>query len=312
MRRLPRLRPLPRLCKSGAMKDEERTSTDQGNSNGPTRYRETKASSWSEFPTWLDKLKTEREQFCKKSTGYTSALVFRGLADATWKLETTLERNYPNVLGLDDYSNAVVALKDEIETFTGRHWEIPSPPQTRIMHQCDASKWLLHGQVLDYLAHLRHHGFPSPLLDWTGSPYIAAYFALGPAAVTSRSVAIYAYLEFSSGHKVGCSDSPSILGIGSSFKTHRRHFLQQSVYTVCMERSSGKWTFASHDAAFDNVRRLDQEQDQLWCFTLPNTERSTALGDMDRFNLNAYSLLGSEEGLMETAAFRALDKLRGS
>jgi len=27
------------------------------------------------------------------------------------------------------------------------------------------------------MTRLRHHGFPSPLLDWPQSPYIAAFFA---------------------------------------------------------------------------------------------------------------------------------------
>jgi len=44
-----------------------------------------------------------------------------------------------------------------------------------------------------YLAHLRHNGFPSPLLDWTQSPYVAAYFAF--ARPQGEQVALYVYCE---------------------------------------------------------------------------------------------------------------------
>jgi hypothetical protein len=79
-------------------------------------------------------------------------------------------------------------------------------------------------------------------------------------------------------------------------RTPRKHFFQQSIYTVCESRVGGKWQFDSHQKVFDNRR---PNQDYPGKFDIPSTERERILGLLDRYNLNAYSLLESEESLLE-------------
>jgi len=83
---------------------------------------------------------------------------------------------------------------------------------------------------------------------------------------------------------------------------HPRHFQQQSQYTICTI-SDGDIRFARHDDVFD---ANDPDQDELTKFTLPGSERPTVLQRLEYANVNAYSLFGSEESLLETIAMRQL------
>ena len=146
--------------------------------------------------------------------------------------------------------------------------------------------------VYSYMTYLRHYGFPSPLIDWTSTPYIAAYFAFRRILSKVENVSIYVYLESKSeiGLKSGDSNEPCIYTFGPYVRTDRRHFLQQSRYTICVVHD-GEWRYAQHDKAFT---RSDPGQDFLWKFNIPYSERLKVLRLLDGYNINALSLFGSE------------------
>jgi hypothetical protein len=152
------------------------------------------------------------------------------------------------------------------------------------------------------MAYLRHHGFPSPLLDWTRTPYVAAYFAFRRAG--RENVAIYVYSERPENFKGWSRGETQIHTLGPYVQTHRRHFLQQSTYTICLAFEDDEWRFAPHESVF---ARNSSRQDVLWKFNIPATERVKVLKLLDGYNLNAFSLFESEETLMETMALRQLD-----
>ena len=234
---------------------------------------------------------------------------FRGQANAEWKLQTTLERRTENPFSFLDYYRLALKIKPEIETVSGAVWEMPS--------HADLSAWTkkfdethYNMKAYEFLAYLRHNGFPSPLLDWSYSPYVAAYFAFASASYAHS--AIFVYAESPNGLKGSSSDEPAVRALGPWARTHRRHFLQQSRYTVCGTLSTDEgWIFVPHQTAFENPRRNQNNQNQqdvLWKIVIPTSERLKVMALLDQFNLNAFSLFGSEESHMETLAFREFDQ----
>ena len=246
----------------------------------------------------------------KIGQGAVSNLLFRGQFDSEWKLRTTLERDPDSPMKILEYYFMIASVKSEIETFTGRSWNIPSPTEfaANLARHFAFGGFHIHNKDVDeYMAYLRHHGFPSPLLDWTISPYIAAYFAFREADPKGKggeepSVAIYAYIEYTGESKHGGGNKPFIFSVGPTIKVHPRHFLQKCQYTMCcLKREDGQGIYASHEDVFS---RDERGQDLLWKFTIPVTERKRVLKRLEMLNINSYSLFGSEESLMETIAIR--------
>jgi hypothetical protein len=271
--------------------------------------REINLNSWEDFEEQIKSLENNRLQ--QKST---SKFLYRGQGDHTWSLSSTLERNWQEEgLSLKKYHHLIFVVKPQIESFTGATWSILSYPD-------QFEKWLNENDTLiphafgsstgfqntySYMVYLRHYGFPSPFLDWSSSPYVAAYFAFKQATRCKNNVSIYVFLESTSpiGLKSGGHDKPYIYRFGPYVRTDRRHFLQQSQYTICIMLHNNEWTYAPHEKAF---ARCDTDQDLLWKFNIPYSERLKVLRLLDGYNINALSLFGSEESLMETMALREI------
>lgn len=258
--------------------------------------KELKLSSWEDFEKEVTQLLTAWD----KPKPSTSTLLFRGQSDSSWRLETTLERYAPNSLRAKDYYRTIHLAKHQFESLTQQRWDIPTPPEYDkwLASQEQFGLWEMPGY--EYMIYLRHHGFPSPLLDWSASPYVAAFFAFNPGTKSSH-VAIYAYLEHAGQGKVFSTKSPTIHGRGPTVRSHPRHVLQQCEYTICTIKSADHWIYSCHEDVF---AREDEQQDVLWKFNIPSSEKLKVLRLLDRYNLNAFSLFESEGSLAETVALR--------
>lgn len=106
--------------------------------------------SWSEFVGIIQKWQGFRN-WC-----------FRGQADARWPLKSSLTRHI------------------EVSKVCQEAWELQ---ETRIRRIFERKSHLFLDDVpkhdeIEWLALMQHHGSPTRLLDFTWSPYVAAFFAL--------------------------------------------------------------------------------------------------------------------------------------
>ncbi len=258
-----------------------------------------------DWETFEQKVKELRGEYY----GELSPLLFRGQGNSKWRLTTTLERSGTGRMLFREYYQLICAsMGPEVKTFAGI--DVPTFDPKLCEPFLDPALLYDTGDVFPipvyrYMAYLRHFGFPSPLLDWSRSPFVAAFFAfrdnLNDDDAEKRS--IFVYCEKPVGGKGARFGDPQIRPIGPYVQTHERHFRQRCNYTICGSHDENYgWWFDSHQAVFDLERF--KRQDLLWKFDLPSSERKKVLGALNDYNLNAFSLFGSDESLLETMWFR--------
>lgn len=247
---------------------------------------------YHEFPISVDQ-KVQRK----------NTVLFRGQPNLN--IQTTLERKTSEVFTLSRYLSLTSRIIDEIESFTGSKWNLFDSELTEIIKKQSHRRVYLPQNWYAYLVYLRHHGYPSPLLDWTTSPYIATYFALSEQPKTEE-VAIYAYIEYV--QSVKSIENPLITVMGPYVSTHKRHFAQKAWYTMATKWSDedSMHTFCSHHEIFDKTKKsFDIPQDLLLKITIPTSERAKALHELDNdYNINHFTLFQSEDSLIKTLSIR--------
>lgn len=261
-------------------------------------------ANWIELMGALTEVSNQQKSMKAVGGSSPSDLLYRGHANANWPLTTKLERAGNPQMTLLRYYRHLFLSRPEVEAFSGKSWDLPTIPEFEMWEKDTDPFFLNNFPGYEFMIYLRHHGFPSPLLDWTRSPYIAAFFAFHNIPQDADLVAIFCFVEYGTKGKSHFGNEPHIATKGPYARSHKRHFLQQCDYTICTRHDGTRLQYANHDDAF----ALDHDdQDILWKITAPASIATEALAELDSMNINALSLFDSEDGLIDTMAFRQFD-----
>ena len=259
--------------------------------------------SWEEFNSKLDEIKSTYIE-CDK-------ILYRGQPDSEYQLKTTLERYTKSEMNLENYIDITLNCINQIESFTNRNFNLPKKETIINEINSDSNSFALHLPLYEYWIYLRHHGFPSPFLDWTSSPNIAAFFAFSGQNQTKRC-SIYAYIERPKCVKTHLDPGPKIWTFGPKTRAHKRHYLQKSWYTMALKAvrvSPDKSEYHDHRIISHNeiLDHSNDEQDLIIEISLPKEESSKVLKCLDeQCNINYFSLFHSEEYLLKDLAFKEI------
>jgi hypothetical protein len=239
-----------------------------------------KCGSWNEFASEV------------RITRFAGWRVFRGQRDVKWKLSSMWERwllrlkgGDPNRSVRDLFSEgAYEKIRDSyLDRF--KDYAIGLPKFSSVNLNNDKDWWALG----------RHHGLITPLLDWTKSPYIAAFFAF------------ISYAEYlNPGLKFG-SEPVAVWELVVDDKLLREGEFE--VFTSLVDDAyrqkaqQGVFTYLAHDVHVDlesylNSRGLGR---LLARYEIPGQEMGRALSDLKLMNIAYASLFPDLDGAADQA-----------
>jgi hypothetical protein len=258
--------------------------------------KEERLIAWEDFEKVALRAISDTKEIRDKKGVHVDYPLFRGVSDSRYPLKSSLER-LGKATSLSEYYHTIKVVHKYTETVTGKKWNLDT----------EVPLGSFNFPAYEFMAYLRQNGFPSPLVDWTRSPYIAAFFAFRNVyhkPVDGGYVSIFAFRENCGNGKSWTGQKPHVHTLGPSIATCRTHYLQQSEYSICVRKKDGEIHFANYEDVGYGKDDEGSEQDVLVKYDIPISEQTKVLKILDLMNITAYSLFDSEPSLMDTLALR--------
>jgi hypothetical protein len=157
---------------------------------------------------------------------------------------------------------------------------------------------------------VQHHGYPTPLLDWTYSPYVAAFFAYrritnkqAAEAAPDAKVRIHVF-----DHVQWRTDWPQPLQLLSSWPyVSIGEFLAIENERVIPQQAVSTVTNVDDIEAYIRSKELAQNKTYLTAIDLPVEERREVMHELSSMGITAGSLFPGLDGACEELRERNFD-----
>lgn len=223
---------------------------------------------YEEIDNWFELSSTIDDKFT-----HFNNYIFRGQADAKWKLESTLARSLKKKY--EKSSDKKEATEKHLKRFKEN---IRGRTSVDLISASDVEIWAL-GQ---------HFGLYTPLLDWTRSPYVALFFSLfGPCESKKRS--LWAIVEEDiDGINVTKKSDINSVHIFSPLTHHNERLVNQ------------RGIFLNIPIGIELENWVKKAKDQGWVtmykIVFPDSIRNDALSALNNMNINHLSLFPDLNG----------------
>ena len=229
-----------------------------------------KMNNWDEFKKWV----TDNKRILDLGA-------FRGQGCNTFSLQTSFHRTQK--CRLEKYVNTIfLTFQSHAEAITDR--------------RINLSDGFEYSTLLGLA---QHHGLPTPMLDWSYSPYIAAFFAFSDALENSQvrlnttHVRIYAitnkYINIHSPQNINLSFvAPYTCFLSISGRNNPRLYVQQGTFLV---------TNILELETFIHDYEIEKNETALYAVDLPINSLREAMSDLQYMGITAGSLFPGLDGI---------------